>query len=305
VCSRNEPQIFVDLGHSTGIHAPGDKLGFAEVLRVGHNVLFAHGKGVQTIRANSKSRCRIGYAPVGYIKMPATDNPEDVKTARQAMFSITEKNCQNNTWWIDPVFLGRYPEDGWNLFGRDVPEVRNGDLETINQSLDFFGVNIYHGQKIRAGKGNLPEIVPHPIGHDITAFRWPVTPEALFWGPKFFWERYKKPIIITENGMSNIDWVSRDGKVHDPQRIDFLNRYLLEFEKAGEDGVDIRGYFHWSIMDNFEWAEGFKERFGFIYVDYPTQKRTLKDSAYWYKEVIASNGMILSRPWVGLLPDPV
>ena len=101
-------------------------------------------------------------------------------------------------------------------------------------------------------------------------------------------------MIITENGLSNLDWVSLDGKVHDPQRIDFLRRYLLELGRACADGVDVRGYFHWSIMDNFEWANGYKERFGLVYVDYETQQRTPKDSAYWYKNVIVSNGQSLS-----------
>nr|MBC8512606.1 family 1 glycosylhydrolase [Dehalococcoidia bacterium] len=134
------------------------------------------------------------------------------------------------------------------------------------------------------------------IGYAMTPYGWAVTPEALYWGPRFFWERYKLPIIITESGMANVDWVSLDGRVHDPQRIDFLNRYLLKLQQASGDGVDICGYFQWSLLDNFEWAEGYKQRFGLVYVDYPTQKRILKDSAYWYKEVIASNGANLGEP---------
>ena len=118
--------------------------------------------------------------------------------------------------------------------------------------------------------------------------------ETGFW-PKFFNERYKLPIMITENGMTNDDWVALDGEVHDPQRIDFLNRYLLQLRKASEDGVDIRGYFQWSLLDNLEWGSGYRERFGLIYTDYVTQKRTLKDSAFWYKEVIASNGASLDK----------
>ena len=166
-------------------------------------------------------------------------------------------------------------------------------METIHQPLDFFGANIYNGVHVRAGKGGRPEVVPEPPGHALTAFKWPVTPEALYWGPRFFYERYKLPIYITENGLSSNDWPALDGRVHDPQRIDFTTRYLRELERAVRDGVDVRGYFHWSIMDNFEWAEGFKERFGLVHVDYVTQKRTLKDSAYWYKRVIATNGKAL------------
>jgi len=291
----NEPQCFIVLGHQHGMHAPGEKLPFAEVLRAGHNALLAHGRAVQAIRAYSNTECKVGLAPVGLVHMPATDSPNDVEAARQAMFAITHKSCWNNTWWADPALSARYPEDGWKLFGSDVPAIRDSDMKTICQPLDFYGVNIYFGQTSHAGKDGQPESVPLPAGHAMTAFRLPVTPEALYWGPRFLWERYKLPIIITENGMSDIDWVSRDGKVHDPQRIDFLNRYLLQLQKASRDGVDISGYFQWSILDNFEWAEGYKERFGLVYVDYPTQKRVLKDSAYWYKEVIASNGAILDK----------
>jgi beta-glucosidase len=168
-------------------------------------------------------------------------------------------------------------------------------MSTIHQPLDFFGVNIYRGETVRADKDGKPEYVKDPVGQPITAFHWGVDPKALYWGPKNFYERYKLPIIITENGMANVDWVALDGKVHDPQRIDFLNRYLSQLCKASKDGVDIRGYFQWSLMDNFEWASGYRERFGIVYVDYPTQQRILKDSAYWYKEVIASNGASLSK----------
>jgi beta-glucosidase len=113
--------------------------------------------------------------------------------------------------------------------------------------------------------------------------------------PRFLWERYRVPVIITENGLSMPDWVSLDGKVHDPGRIDYTWRYLLELEKAISDGADVAGYFHWSLMDNFEWAEGYKERFGLIHVDFQTQKRTIKDSGYWYREVMESNGVSLHR----------
>jgi len=119
---------------------------------------------------------------------------------------------------------------------------------------------------------------------------WRITPRVLYWGPRFLYERYGLPIVITENGMANIDWIHYDGKVRDPQRIDYIRRHLRELERAINDGVAVNGYMVWSIMDNFEWAQGYKQRFGLIYVDYDTGERTLKDSAYWYKGVIASNG---------------
>jgi beta-glucosidase len=286
----NEPVCFIDLGMRVGRHAPGDKLGWAEVLRAAHHALLAHGKAVQAIRARSRSRCRVGFAPVANICVPATDKPADIAAARRAMFGFDRRTLWVHTWWNDPIFFGRYPADGLRVFGKDAPRVATGDMKTIRQPLDFFGVNIYSGQTVRAGRDGKPQTVPLPPGHDLTAFRWPVTPSALYWGPRFLHERYRAPIYITENGMSNTDWIARDGAVHDPQRIDFTARYLRELRRAIADGVDVRGYFHWSIMDNFEWAEGFKERFGLIYVDYPTQRRVLKDSAYWYRQLIAANG---------------
>ncbi|HUU91461.1 MAG TPA: GH1 family beta-glucosidase [Phycisphaerae bacterium] len=286
----NEPQCSVGLGHHEGRHAPGDKWNWPEVLRVGHHTLLAHGMGVQAIRAASPGDCRVGFAPVGVVRIPATDSEADVEAARTDMFAVRDKTTWNNTWWMDPVFFGRYPEDGLALYADDLPPIEDGDLETMHQPLDFFGANIYNGTTIRAGADGAPEVVPNPIGIGLSAYKWPVTPDCLYWGPRFFHERYGLPVYITENGTSSNDWVALDGGVHDPARIDYTARHLLALNRAIADGVDVRGYFHWSIMDNFEWAEGVKERFGLIHVDYVTQKRTLKDSALWYSEVCATNG---------------
>jgi beta-glucosidase len=289
----NEPQVFIGLGLQQGIHAPGDKLGFSEVLAAGHNSLRAHGKSAKLIRAQAKQKAQVGYAPVGIVAIPATEAAADIEAARSSMFTVREKHCWNNTWWMDPIFLGKYPDDGLALFAGDVPKIEAGDMESMHDVPDFFGANIYQGGYTRAGASGKPEPVPEPIGFPITAFEWPLTPEALRWGPRLFHEKYGKPVVITENGLSCRDWVSLDGKVHDPQRIDYTQRYLRELAKAVADGTAVRGYFHWSIMDNFEWAEGYKQRFGMVYVDYDTQKRTPKDSALWYKQVIASNGRSL------------
>jgi beta-glucosidase len=287
----NEPQCFVQLGHSvTGNHAPGAKLSLAEVLLAAHHSMLAHGKGVQALRAAARGRCRVGCAPVGSVKIPATPSARDVAAAKKSLFTITAPHLWTTHWWMDAAFFGRYPADGIKVFGQDMPEVSDADLRTIAQPMDFLGLNIYSAERIRAGRHGKPEVVKAPDGHGLTAFKWFVEPEALYYGPKWYAERYKVPIYITENGMSGADWIALDGKVHDPQRIDFTRRYLRELRRAIADGADVRGYFHWSIMDNFEWAEGFKERFGLVYVDYPTQKRIPKDSAYWYAEVIRSNG---------------
>ncbi|MDY0093039.1 MAG: GH1 family beta-glucosidase [Candidatus Vecturithrix sp.] len=297
----NEPQCFIGLGHQNGVHAPGDKLGLAQVLRAAHHALLAHGKAVQTIRTYAKSPAQIGFAPVGMIGIPATDCAEDREAARQMMFSVTEASVWNNTWWMDPVLSGTYPEDGVKIFGEAMPQIQPDDLETICQPLDFFGFNHYQGVVIRADEHGEPQQVDFPEGNQHTAFRdrnkeyWAITPESLYWGPKFFWERYHLPIIVTENGMSNIEWVSLDGKVHDPQRIDFLQRYLQQYQRAIDEGMKARGYFVWTIIDNFEWAEAYLQRFGLVYVDFTTQQRILKDSAYWYRDVIASNGANLTQ----------
>ena len=291
----NEIQVFIGLGHLDGIHAPGLKLAVPDVLRAGHNAMLAHGKAVRMIRAMSKTKCRVGYAPVGIIKIPATQNKADIHAAHTAMFTMTDGNYWNNTWWMDPVFFGRYPEDGLKVYGDAAPKIEPGDMETISSPLDFFGVNIYLGCEMRKGKDGQPEDASRFTGYALTMKGWPVMEKSMYWGPKFLYERYKKPIIITENGMANTDWVSLDGKVHDPQRIDFVRRYLLEFRRAADDGVKAAGYFLWSVMDNFEWQEGYSKRFGIVYVDYNTQRRILKDSAYWYKKIIASNGATLDK----------
>jgi beta-glucosidase len=195
---------------------------------------------------------------------------------------------------MDPVFFGRYPDDAWAHMAEEMPEVRDGDMETIAQPLDFFGVNTYQGAFVAASPDG-PRDLPFPTGHPLTAYYWWVTPECMYWGPRFFYERYGLPVVVTESGMANVDWVSMDGRVHDPQRIDYLRRHLLQIEQAIEDGVDIRGYFVWTLTDNFEWHEGYKLRFGIVYCDFPTGARIPKDSAYWYRDVIASDGASLSR----------
>ncbi|NQU43316.1 family 1 glycosylhydrolase, partial [bacterium] len=199
----NEPQCFIGLGHHAGTHAPGDRLQFRQVLQAAHHALIAHGKAVQVIRAHATAEPRIGYAPVGVIKYPADDSKQNIEAARKDMFSITDKTYWNNTWWMDPVFFGHYPEDCWKAYGEDVPCVRDGDMKTISQPLDFFGANIYNGQEYFVEKGS-PVRVPQGDGYPLTAYHWPVTEKALYWGPRFFYERYKKPIVITENGMSNV-----------------------------------------------------------------------------------------------------
>ena len=286
----NEPQVFLQHGHVDGTHAPGLKLDWPDVLRATHNVLLSHGRAVQVIRAEAKKKPIVGFAPVGRTCIPTSDKPQDIEAARWAMFAMNEKNLWSNSWFSDPIFFKQYPEDGLKLFGSAVPQVGAGDMELIGQPMDFYGMNTYRGMFVKMGSEGKPESVPLSSSRAQTTYYWEITPEALYWGPRFFYERYHKPIVVTENGMPNTDWIHTDGKVHDPQRIDYTSRYLQQLKKASMDGVLVRGYFHWSLIDNFEWAEGYRQRFGLIYVDYPTQKRVPKDSADWYKQVIATNG---------------
>lgn len=298
----NEPQCFIGLGYLGGEHqhAPSFRLGLSETLLAAHHSLLGHGMAVQAIRATARTPSFIGWAPVGSVSYPATESPADIAAAKQATLEVYPDHFWNNTWFGDPVVLGRYPESGLRAYGAAVPDFKASDMEVIHQPIDFYGANIYSGTPIKAGSDGKPVAVPFPVGHPHTHFVWRHAPEALYWGPRFLAEHYKLPIYITENGMSNCDAVSLDGRVHDPQRIDFLQRYLLALRRAAADGVDVRGYFHWSIMDNFEWAEGYKHRFGLIHVDYQTQKRILKDSARWYREVIRSNGESLTMTDIDL-----
>ena len=284
----NEPECYVGLGHKIGNHAPGLKLDDAEVMRAWHNMLLSHGRAVKTIREDTKRPCSIGMAPCGKYYYPLTENKEDIEAARKKTFE--NEDIWGIAMWLDPVCFGKYPDNISNRMEKAMPEIKSEDMKIISEPVDFIGYNLYQGSPIKDdGNGN-PENAPFISGEPMTPYDWYVTPKALRWASDFLYERYKKPIYITENGMSNIDWVSLDGKVHDPQRIDYLNRYLLEVKKSIDDGTDVRGYFVWSFLDNFEWAEGYKHRFGLVHVNYDTLERTVKDSAFWYKKVIETNG---------------
>jgi beta-glucosidase len=288
----NEPQCFIGLGYLNGSHAPGLKHSYRDIFRMCHNTLKAHGAAVIALRANAKQPLNIGYAPTCTADYPLTDSPEDIEAARSSFFAcppLGPRVMWSTAWWSDPVMLGHYPADGLELYKNYLPEITEEDMKLISQPIDFYAQNIYNGKAIVSdGKGGFA-FAPKTIGASKTAIQWSVTPECLRWGPRFLYERYGCPVVITENGMSAHDVVSLDGKVHDPNRIDFLHRYLLELEKAADDGADIRGYFLWSFMDNFEWAKGYTERFGIVYVNYETQERIPKDSAYWYRDWIKAN----------------
>lgn len=308
--TMNEPQCFCGLGNLSGVHAPGYKLPYCETFRLAHNVLKAHGMAVKALRAHAKRPIQIGFAPTCGVAMPYTDAPEDVEAARKTYFGFDNDLSNwawNVSWYSDPVLLGRYPEEGLKKFARYLPEFTEEDMELIHQPIDFLGQNIYNGYYIRQNEEGNPEYVKRVPGTPKTAANWPVTPECLYWGPKFLYERYKMPIFITENGMSCHDRVATDGRVHDQDRIQFLDLYLSQLQRAVDEGVAVKGYFVWTFLDNFEWEKGYNERFGIVYVDFGTQKRIVKDSAFWYQKVMECCGANLScnqpqRPMMDLQP---
>jgi beta-glucosidase len=279
----NEPQCAIILGLEDGTHAPGLQLPRAQVLQAGHHLLLAHGLAVTALREHAALKPSISIAPVGTVYYPVDETPNNIEAARAATFgNWADKQAWIASWFSDPVYLGHYPESGREWFGSDFPKITDEEMRIISQPLDVCSINFYQGHPIQAA--NTPsgwEKLPHPDGHPHTSFGWPLTPSAFYWLVKFHHERYQLPILITENGLSNTDWVDCDGAVNDPPRSDFLRRYLLQLKRAADDGIPLNGYFHWSLMDNFEWAEGYYPRFGLIHVDYQTQNRTLKHSAHF------------------------
>jgi len=290
----NEPQCFISLGHYQGMHAPGLKLSLKESLLAGHNSLLAHGRSVQAIRSSAKKPVKIACSFATQVKIPASSSVQDIDAGRKMMHGVINRDLMNNSWWMDPVLLGKYPEDGIKLFGQDVPEIKPGDMEIINQPVDYCGHNVYTARRFKAGKDGDPVEVPPAAGYNVTSQEdWEVVPEGMYWTLKFMSEKYNVPIMITENGHQNLDSVSLDGEVHDPQRIDYLHRHILQLKKAMDEGVDVTGYFAWTLLDNFEWSFGYRVRVGLVYTDYKTLERIPKDSFRWYKDLIASNGMDL------------
>ena len=293
----NEPPVILGLGYHEGVFAPGLKLPFSDCLLGAHHLLMAHGRAVQALRAGCRGKVKISIAHTSRERIPATETKADIEAARRDYFECTKPAMWNLAWWADPIMLGRYPEDGLKAFGDAVPAIRSADMKLISQKIDFLAYNCYTGWRIRAGANGAAEQVPGGwgIGNARGTLAWlDVAPQAVYWAARFQTERYQLPLVFSENGYCNTDFVHLDGKVHDPQRIDFMTRYLRAIGRAVKEGIPVEGYFYWSILDNFEWAEGYKDRFGLVHVDYQTQQRTLKDSAYWYRDLISSAGATLN-----------
>ncbi|MEU6093624.1 GH1 family beta-glucosidase [Streptomyces sp. NPDC047079] len=280
----NEPAEHTLLGHALGVHAPGGRLMF-DALPVAHHQLLAHGLAVQALRAAGAGD--IGIANSHGPTWPASDSPEDRGAAD--FYDVLL-----NRLFSDPLLLGRYPEGIGELMPGDV----EADLEVIAEPVDWYGINYYaptkvgapQGEEIRFGGLSLPAELPFSVreieGHPVTDFGWPVVPEALTELLTGFRERYGDrlpPVVITENGCSY------EG-VEDRQRIAYLDGHIRALHRAVEAGVDVRGYFVWSLLDNFEWAEGYARRFGLVHVDHTTLERTPKASYRWLRDALRARG---------------
>ena len=289
----NEPLCFVVLGYEVGMHAPGLKLSEKEVIKTAHNVLVSHGKAVKTLRKYGRKDIQIGIALCFDNDYPFDESNQcDIEAAKESFFRQESGKCtqwlKKANWWLDPIIKGKYP----SVNGEEklmLPSGYEDDLKIISQPIDFIGFNLYNGNAYTYDENNVPKIVPNKVGYPRTSIGWPITPSSIKWVCKFLYDRYNLPLYITENGMACHDAVSLNGKVHDPNRIDYLDRYLTKVKEAIDDGVDVKGYYVWSFLDNFEWAEGYNERFGIVYVDYQTQERIIKDSGYWYSQFIRRN----------------
>ncbi len=282
----NEPWVAAYAGYGNGYHAPGIRNPLAAI-QATHHFLLAHGLAVPILRGNGDAATRVGItlnlAPVH----PASDRSADEDAARRYDGFL-------NRWFLDPLFHGRYPEDMLDLLGAALPDGYQGDMETIAAPVDFLGVNNYT-RTVVADDPESPvvetrEVKPH--GRPYTEMGWEVYPEGLYEILTRVHRDYAPPsLYVTENGAAFADQVSADGRVHDPQRVDYLREYIAQAHRAVEEGVPLKGYFVWTLLDNFEWAYGYSKRFGIVYVDFATQERIIKDSGYWYREVIAENGV--------------
>lgn len=277
--TMNEPGCFIMNGYMQGVHAPFKRNYFA-LSRLSKNCMLAHAEAVKTIRRYSKKKPKVGVAFSSGAFVPPNDSPDEIEKARR-MTTETSNGLMSNRWWMDPMILGK-PVRAYGIYHSDAK-----NMEAICQPLDFMGLNIYTSFNY-AGWGNGKEIPPE--GTQKNSLGWVIDERCMYWNVKFMYERYGLPIMITENGLAANDIIDKDGKVHDPQRTDFIRRYLGQLSQAISEGIPVLGYQHWSVMDNFEWAEGYEPRFGLVYVDYKTQKRIIKDSAWEYKKIIETNG---------------
>ena len=283
--TQNEPHTSAWLGHGNGKHAPG-VTGDKNALTAAHHLLLSHGKVVQALRPADGSTRFGAVIAITPVRPGSPDRPADRAAAERV-------DGEQNRLFLDGLFKGEYPAD---LLARhravtdDWAFVHDGDLAAIHASVDFLGVNYYNPTYIAAGPDGAPVGCPSPL--PTTAMDWPIDPAGLHETLVRVRREYTGPLplFVTENGASFRDYLDPEGRCHDSERVDFLRGHLAEAHRALADGVPLAGYFVWSLLDNFEWDSGYRERFGLIYVDYPTQRRVPKTSFGWYREVIEAGG---------------
>jgi beta-glucosidase len=283
----NELSSFTDLGHRIGIHAPGLRLALGEVNQVRHHALLAHGLGVQAIRAAARRNTLIGIADNPSAVVPVIETPEHIEAARKAMRRL-------NAPFLPAILDGAYQPDYLADEGANAPRILAGDMNAIGSPLDFVGLNVYGPVFVQASaRPSGFEMVRGGNAYPTMVLPWlAVGPESIYWAVRLVSELWKpKSIYLTENGCAAKD-VLANGHVGDVERVMYLRNYLSYLQRAAADGYPVKGYFLWSLMDNFEWGEGYSARFGIHYTKFDTQTRIPKLSAQWYKELIARNAMV-------------
>lgn len=280
--THNEPFCASFLSYYEGFHAPGHK-NLREALIAAHHILLSHGAAVEEFRKFNFKDSKIGITLNLTPSYPASSSKED----KEAAFRF---DGLSNRWFLDPVFRASYPEDMKEVYSEFVGEfdfIKGGDLQRISIKSDFLGVNYYSRELIEFSQDLELNFRKTHGNFERTEMDWEIVPESLYDIIIRLRKEYTRiPIYITENGAAFNDRVSKDGKVNDNKRIDYLRKHLKKVVELNSKGADIRGYFLWSLMDNFEWANGYSKRFGVVFVDYETQERILKDSAIWYKDLI-------------------
>lgn len=266
------------------------RLSIKEKLTMVHQLLLAHGKAAKIL--HEYEGVQVGIAPNSAPPIPKTSSFEDVEAAKKYYFDVERDSIWGPALYSDPVIFGDYPAAYYAVYRKDeLPDFGKDDFKIISEPIDFYCQNIYNADcYVSSDKkgGYIVESIPTTCPR--TATDWPVKEEGLYYGPKFLCERYHKPFYISENGCAVTDLVTSDKKVHDGAREEFLKRYIACYKKASEECPEISGYFVWSFMDNYEWDKAYSKRFGLVYVDYETQERIPKDSFWYYKKVIESNG---------------
>ncbi|WP_047489650.1 GH1 family beta-glucosidase [Terriglobus sp. TAA 43] len=284
--TMNEIWTFVELGYGNGVHAPGLKLSRGELAQVRHHAVLGHGLSVGAVRA-AAPKAKVGAAENLSAIVPVYDAPEHVAAARKAM-------VEQNAGYLTVMRTGKYTDHYLKTLGADAPKFTPDEMKAIGSPLDFQGLNIYTATYARAVNNELGfDMVGNPASYPHMESPWlTIGPDALYWAPKLVHEAFGiNEIYITENGCSSSDVVAGDGHIYDTDRVMYLRNYLMHLQRAVSEGIPVKGYFLWSLLDNYEWADGYDKRFGITYVDFKTQKRTPKLSSDFYKNVIAKNSL--------------